>query len=247
MMRGQRTKLRAFFWIFPALNYKICTLIGGLFVPYIRKKGVAVGEGSAFMGIPIIDLTRPYLIEIGKSCVFSADVTLLTHGYDFCVLREKYGEVIGSSGKVVIEDNVFVGARTVILKGTRIGKNSIIGAGSIVTHDIPANSVAAGNPCKVIMTLDQYYEKRKKLYVEEAKAYALEIYRKTGRIPRRKDFLDEFPLFLDRSEKLDLLDQNHLGSAITKFQATKPTYGSLEEFLIAAGIPPSVIKAKEKN
>lgn len=247
MMRGERGGFRAYFWIFPALNYKICTLIGGLFIPYIRKKGVTVGEGTAFMGIPIIDLTRPYLIEIGRNCVFSADVTLLTHGFDFCVLREKYGEVIGSSGKVVIEDNVFVGARTVILKGTRIGKNSIIGAGSIVTHDIPPNSVAAGNPCKVIMTLDQYYEKRKKLYVEEAKAYALEMYRKTGEIPRRTDFLDEFPLFLDRSEKLDGLDKNQLGPAIDWFLKSKPMYGSLTEFLVAAGIPASKIKAEEKT
>jgi acetyltransferase-like isoleucine patch superfamily enzyme len=225
------------------LNYKICTLIG-YYIPYIRKKGVLIGKGTIFMGIPIIDLTRPYLVEIGRDCVFSADVTLLTHGFDFCVLQKKYGELLGSSGKIVIEDNVFVGARAVILNGTRIGKNSIIGAGSIVTHDIPENSVAAGNPCKVIMTLDQYYEKRKKLYVEEAKAYALEIYRKTGRMPCREDFLDEFPIFLDRSEKLDLLDQSQLGPGITKFLETKPLYASLEEFLVAAGVP--VDKLKEK-
>jgi acetyltransferase-like isoleucine patch superfamily enzyme len=247
MMRGDRTKLRSFLKIFVILNYKICTIVPGLYGGYLRKKGVAVGEGTEFMGLPIIDMTRPYMIEIGRNCVFSADVTLLTHGFDFCVLREKYGEVLGSSGKVVIEDNVFVGARTVIMKGTRIGKDSIIGAGSIVTHDIPPSSVAAGNPCRVIMTLDQYYEKRKKLYVEEAKAYALEIYRKTGKIPRRTDFLDEFPLFLDRSEKLDLLDRSQLGSAIGRFRESKPTYGSLAEFLVAAGIPASKIKAKEKT
>jgi len=199
------------------------------------------------MGIPMMDLTRPHLIEIGKNCVFSADVTLLTHGFDFCVMQNVYGETIGSSGKVVIEDNVFVGARTVILKGTRIGKNSIIGAGSVVTHDIPANSVAAGNPCKVIMTLGQYYEKRKKLYVEEAKAYALEIYRKTGRIPRREDFLDEFPIFLDRNEKLDLLEQSQLGSSITNFRESKPIFGSLSEFLVAAGIPVDKIENKGKT
>jgi len=187
------------------------------------------------------------LVEIGKNCVFTDDVTLLTHGYDFCVLREKYGEVLGSSGKVVIEDNVFIGTRSVILKGVRIGKNTIIGAGSIVTHDIPPNSVAAGNPCKIIMTIDQYYKKRKEQYVEEAKAYAMELYRTRGEIPKREDFLDEFPLFLDRLEKLDLLDKSQLGSSIAKFRESKPIYGSFAEFLVAAGIPASKIKAKEKT
>jgi hypothetical protein len=187
------------------------------------------------------------LVEIGRNCVFTDNVTLLTHGYDNSVVRETFGEVFGSSGKVVVEDNVFIGVGSIILKGVRIGKNSIIGAGSVVTHDIPQNSVAAGNPCKVIMTLKQYYEKRKALYVQEAKAYALELYRKKGKIPRRKDFLDEFPLFLDRNEKLDLLDQTLLGSTIGKFRESKPMYASFADFLIDAGIPASAIEAQQKT
>jgi acetyltransferase-like isoleucine patch superfamily enzyme len=51
---------------------------------------------------------------------------------------------------VVVEDNVFIGAGCKVLKGVRIGCNSVIGTGSIVTKDIPANSIAAGNPAKVI-------------------------------------------------------------------------------------------------
>lgn len=57
------------------------------------------------------------------------------------------------SAPVVIDDNVFLGAFSIILKGVRIGQNSIIGAGSVVTKDIPANVIAAGNPCKVIRRL----------------------------------------------------------------------------------------------
>ena len=244
-MRGKRTKLRAFFWFLPGLDYKLSTLFG-MYIPYLRKKGVLIGEGSWFAGIPTIDLTRPHLIEIGKNCVFSVDIAILTHGFDFCVLQKKYGDpLLGSSGKVVIEDNVFVGARSTILKNVRIGKNTIIGAGSVVTHDIPSNSVAAGNPCKVIMTIDQYYEKRKKCYPEEAKVYALEIFRKTGRVPCREDFLDEFPLFLDRCEKLNLLEQTQLGSTITEYWKTKPVY-SMTEFLIAAGIPKEAIEQNKK-
>lgn len=55
---------------------------------------------------------------------------------------------------VVIGDNVWIGGGTVILPGVTIGKNTVIGAGSVVTRSIPANCVAAGNPCKVIKEMD---------------------------------------------------------------------------------------------
>ena len=55
---------------------------------------------------------------------------------------------------VVIEDNVWIGGGVVILPGVTIGKNTVIGAGSVVTRSIPANCVAVGNPCKVMKELD---------------------------------------------------------------------------------------------
>jgi len=98
-----------------------------------------------------IDITRPCLIEIGRNYLFTYDVLALTHGFDWDVLREKYGEMLCSSGKVVIEDTEFFGMNAIILKGVRIGKNSIIGAGSIVTSDIPAKCVATENQCHFIL------------------------------------------------------------------------------------------------
>lgn len=61
---------------------------------------------------------------------------------------------------VKIGNNVFIGMNTIILKGVNIGSNVIIGAGSVVTKDIPDNVVAAGNPCRPIMTIDEYREKK---------------------------------------------------------------------------------------
>lgn len=58
------------------------------------------------------------------------------------------------SAPIVIEDDVWIGAQSIILKGVTIGAHSIIGAGSVVTKNIPANCIAAGNPCKVIKKLD---------------------------------------------------------------------------------------------
>jgi acetyltransferase-like isoleucine patch superfamily enzyme len=222
------------------VNQRICRTNSKLYIGYLRKKGVLIGKGTEFFGLVFIDVTRPCLVEIGRNCVFASGVQLLTHGYDWAVLREKYGEVLSSSGKVVIEDNVFLGSNTIILKGVRIGRNTIIGAGSVVTHNISPNSVAVGNPCKVIMGLDEYYEKRKIEHVEEAKDYALEIYRKTGKIPRKEDFWEEFPIFLNRdpSEWGKLPVRRILGTTLENFIRTKPLFKSFEEFLLEAGIPP---------
>jgi maltose O-acetyltransferase len=62
-------------------------------------------------------------------------------------------------GKVVIGDNVFIGQNTIILPNVTIVNRVIIGAGSVVTRDIPSNSVAAGNPARVKCMLDEYMEK----------------------------------------------------------------------------------------
>ena len=55
---------------------------------------------------------------------------------------------------VKIEDGVWIGGGTIILPGATIGKNSVIGAGSVVTRSIPANCIAVGNPCRVIKHID---------------------------------------------------------------------------------------------
>jgi acetyltransferase-like isoleucine patch superfamily enzyme len=213
-------------------------LSNGLFLSSLRKRGASIGEGTRFFGSVEIDMTRPCLIEIGKNCVFTNGVRVLTHGYDWVVLKELYGEMLCSSGKVVIEDNVFIGTGSTILKGVRIGKNTIIGAGSVVTKDIRPNSVAVGNPCKVKMSIAEYYKIRKRKYIEEAKLYALEIYRKTKKIPKRDDFWEEFPLFLKRDEDWGGLPvEAQLGNAIANFLKSKPLYASFEDFLLDSGIP----------
>ncbi|MCW4018863.1 MAG: acyltransferase [Candidatus Bathyarchaeota archaeon] len=224
--------------IFTLVVRKIYTLDSKLFVSYLRKKGVTVGDGTRFYGNVAIDLTRPCLVEIGSNCNIGENVCILTHGFDWSILREKYGEVLGSSGKVVIEDNVFLGINVTILKGVRIGPYSIIGAGSVVTQNIPPCSVAVGNPCKVVMSLDQYFKKRKEKYINEAKTYAQELYRKTGKVPVIEDFWEEFPIFLKRAGdwgKLPVRAQT--GSAFEKFLRSKPVYSSFEDFLIDSGIP----------
>ncbi len=150
------------------------------YVAYLRELGCTIGERVVIFDpkSTTIDVTRPWLIEIGNDVQIPFGVAILTHGYDWSVLKGAYGDILGSAGKVKIGNNVFIGARSVILKGTTIGNNVIIGAGSVVGKDIPDNVVAAGNPCRVIMTLEEYYEKRKGAQLAEATELVREDRRK---------------------------------------------------------------------
>jgi len=216
------------------------------YAAWLRKQGVRVGTGTRFFGISdiVIDLNRPCLIEIGNNVAITRGVILLTHGYDWMVLRNLYDEVLSSSGKITIEDNVFIGMRTIILKGVRIGKNTIIGAGSVVTKDIPENSVAAGNPARVICSIDEYYRKRKSEYVAEAKLYARCIKENLHRDPVPADFWEEFPLFLKADEvPVDIPVERQLGPSYAKYRARhKPVYESFKEFLADAGVSEVIAK-----
>ena len=94
--------------------------------------------------------------------------------------KEKVTEKIGC---IEICDNVFVGADTLILYDVKIGENCIIGAGSLVTKDIPPNSVAVGRPCRVIGSFSDYVEKRMK--EEKAKDTSLEKPVRGVRVPAK--------------------------------------------------------------
>jgi acetyltransferase-like isoleucine patch superfamily enzyme len=76
--------------------------------------------------------------------------------YDFCRFYIDGANQNNISAKpVIIEDNVFIGACAIILKGVTIGKNSIIGAGSVVVSNVPKNVIVAGNPAKVIKVISR--------------------------------------------------------------------------------------------
>lgn len=89
-------------------------------------------------------------VKIG-GCVLITDTD--AHPMDYVARRSSNDGT--KSAPVVIEDDVWVGAHCIILKGVTIGARSIIGAGSVVTKNIPADCVAAGNPCKVIKNLNK--------------------------------------------------------------------------------------------
>ena len=171
------------------------------YVKYLINKGVQIGTGTHIDArTAFIDITRPSLVTIGRDCYLNEHFTLLTHDYTTKVFLHKYGTFVNSSGKVTIGNNVSFGQHVMVLKGVTIGDNSFIGAGSIVTKDIPANSVAVGIPCHVIMSMDEYYSRRLEQCEYEAFEYARSIKERFSREPLPKDFWEEFPLFVSGDE-----------------------------------------------
>lgn len=87
-------------------------------------------------------------VKIG-ACVLLTDTD--AHPIDY--VSRRFSNEGTKSAPIVIEDDVWIGAHCVVLKGVTIGARSIIGAGSVVTKNIPADCIAAGNPCKIIKKL----------------------------------------------------------------------------------------------
>lgn len=128
-------------------------------VEYARKCGVKVGKDCRILGRMAWG-TEPWLIEIGNHVTLTSEVLFVTHDGATWVFRDKdqYKNVI-KYGKCVIKDNVFVGTRSTIMPGVTIGSNSVIGACSLVTKDVPDNEVWAGVPARRICSVDEYAEK----------------------------------------------------------------------------------------
>ena len=127
---------------------------------YARHLGVNFGENCHFYG-KISWGTEPWIITLGNSVHVTAECRFATHDGGTLLLRDRE-PTLDLTRPIVVGNNVYIGARTIIMGGVTIGNNVIIGAGSIVTHDIPDNSVAVGVPAKVVKTLEEYFEKAKK-------------------------------------------------------------------------------------
>lgn len=141
-----------------------------VFVKFLRSKGATIGEGTRFINPKKcqIDLNRASYIEIGKDCCLSF-VTILAHDYSWYVFAEAYADIVPDAGdNVHIGNNCFIGYDACILKGTNIGNNVIIGAKSLVKGTIPSNTVWAGVPAKQICTLEEFYDKKVKIKLDDA-------------------------------------------------------------------------------
>ena len=177
------------------------------YVKYVicKLKGVDIGLGNKFYGMPYFYIANGGNIKIGSHNKFVSSTTLNKMGvHHKCMISAtpglskdctiEIGNYCGFSGTsiwcfdsikignnvrcgantlimdgdahfddkrtsppkpIIIEDNVFLGAGVIVRKGVRIGKNSVIGMNSMVTHDIPENVIAVGTPCRIIKSINR--------------------------------------------------------------------------------------------
>jgi len=118
-----------------------------------RKRGTKIGENVSMYGVTI-DGPYAHLVEIGNNCCITGGVKLLAHDAAPTVFGGKI-----KVSPVKICDNVFIGMDAVIMPGVTVGPNAIVGANAVVTKDVPPNSVVAGVPARLIMSLDEYLER----------------------------------------------------------------------------------------
>ena len=153
----------------------------GAFVnpPFFCDYGTNIEVGKNFFAnynCTIIDVAK---VRIGDNCQFAPNVSIYTAGHPIHPVSRnslyEYGK------EVIIGDNVWIGGNTVICPGVHVGSNTVIGAGSVVTRDIPDWCVAAGNPCRVIRKITD--DDMRKLFRDEEideEAWAEIVKRKGG-------------------------------------------------------------------
>lgn len=147
---------KLFFWALPTADMR---------TRYIEKHASMfyhLGEKLHFQ--PRNFPSDPERISIGDNVKIASNVTFINHDQSAAMLNEMYktNDFARYRGCIEIGNNVMIGTHVCICPDVRIGNNCVIGAGSVVTRDLPDNSVGAGIPCRVIGSFDEFVEKRRK-------------------------------------------------------------------------------------
>lgn len=133
------------------LTLFVFIFVGG--VAAARMRGVKVGRDCRIYVFSFG--SEPFLIRLGDRVTITAGVRLITHDGATSLVRDAAGRRQRFAA-ITIGDDVFIGSNSIVLPGVSIGSRVIVGAGSVVTRDIPSNSVAVGNPARILRTFESY-------------------------------------------------------------------------------------------
>lgn len=180
---------------------------------YFRQQGATIGEGCYI--VPRSLGTEPYLVTIGNHVAITEGVRLHTHDGGTWIFRQEHPD-LRVFGTITIEDNCLIGLGAQILPGVTIGKNSIVGAGSIVISDVPPNSIVMGIPARIFGSIAKYKEK------------CIEIWRQQKPPDSSDDFMKHYES-LDSPEKVLNQLRKHLSKIyISKLNGQKIVSDDLE-------------------
>ncbi len=124
-----------------------CQFYSGVRMEVAKGAKLSIGKGTYINRNTVIIAHK--LVEIGRKCAISWDVVIMDSDMHYTT-----PDGIEDNRPVIIEDFVWIGCRSIILKGVRIGKGAIVAAGAIVTKDVPPYTVVGGVPARVLRELD---------------------------------------------------------------------------------------------
>lgn len=137
---------------------KLCRPTAVQWTAYLKRHGGFHSFGEHCFMLPSNTFTDPQYTSIGNN-VWIVGAWVSGHDGSAVMLGRAYGRKLDAVGPVIIHDDVFIGRGATILPGVRIGPRAIVGAGAVVSQDVPPNSVVAGNPARVIRSLDEHVER----------------------------------------------------------------------------------------
>jgi len=132
----------------------IKTIYNKIRLYYYKKSGIKIGQNFSFSPKSYIDVHKPEYIEIGDNVKITRWAMILCYDSSKDIPKFRKYFKNGPYGKVIIGNNVYIGAHSIIMPGVNIGNNVIIGVNSVVTHDVPSNCIVAGTPARKIQDLN---------------------------------------------------------------------------------------------
>lgn len=123
---------------------------------YFREQGAKIGENNR---IEVRSLgAEPYLVRIGDHCTIAPGVKFVNHDGATWLFTDEVPS-LQKFGTIEIMDNCFIGLGSILMGNIKIGPNSIVAAGAVVTKDVPEGTIVGGNPAKFICSIDEYKQK----------------------------------------------------------------------------------------
>jgi maltose O-acetyltransferase len=150
--------LRSLYSVLRRVYNRFCDQKRDRYIDDLVLKGLKLGKNVDIIDTFFFDPSHCFLISIGDNCTICPNVRLIAHDAS---TKKKLGYT--KIGRIDIGTDCFIGDSVMVLPNVTIGANTVIGAGSVVTKDIPPGSVAAGNPARVLMTVDTYMRKIKNI------------------------------------------------------------------------------------
>lgn len=146
----------------------------------LRAAGMHIGDDVNLPASTWIDSSHCYLISIGDHTGFGEECLILAHDAQM----DEYLDA-ARIGRVVIHESCHIGARSIILAGVEIGPRTLVGANSVVAQSLPPDTVCAGNPARVICSLDDYLE-RHRARLRERPSFPYDLYDIRSLTPERR-------------------------------------------------------------